>query len=358
MKRKLILVGLVFLMIFIIPTDVRAYSELTYKNGTEIMDSTDCPDDNFVAFHYTIYDDVVFGGYFNVTDDLDIGIKSAEMSLLAILVLDDWNMVRFAGSGAAQWDCERLFELRDINITTGRVAWNYTQFTSIEYNVHIVYWYYQPDTLKEQQITFDYEHWDWARYQPPVETTTTVQIDSNIIDGQTYSGIVNIIATAYHPDGIAYISVATIEVGFICNILDAPLLDYDWDTTEYEDGTYTLRITAGAVAWDDPQPINRVEYTIHIDNVMETTSETTTEDTTDTTTTSTQDENGERDISGIITLGIIGVIGIAAIGVAVSKRGKKVETISKDAKVFVICPYCGAKTEQGIMKCQNCGADL
>lgn len=27
-------------------------------------------------------------------------------------------------------------------------------------------------------------------------------------------------------------------------------------------------------------------------------------------------------------------------------------------KVFVICPYCGAKTEQGLSKCQNCQADL
>lgn len=27
-------------------------------------------------------------------------------------------------------------------------------------------------------------------------------------------------------------------------------------------------------------------------------------------------------------------------------------------KVLVICPYCGAKTEQGIGKCQNCKADL
>ncbi len=27
-------------------------------------------------------------------------------------------------------------------------------------------------------------------------------------------------------------------------------------------------------------------------------------------------------------------------------------------KVLVICPYCGAKTEQGILVCQNCGADL
>ena len=26
--------------------------------------------------------------------------------------------------------------------------------------------------------------------------------------------------------------------------------------------------------------------------------------------------------------------------------------------VLVICPYCGAKTEQGIGKCQNCQADL
>jgi len=27
-------------------------------------------------------------------------------------------------------------------------------------------------------------------------------------------------------------------------------------------------------------------------------------------------------------------------------------------KVLVICPYCGAKTEQGIGKCSNCKADL
>ncbi|MDF1538509.1 MAG: hypothetical protein P1Q69_06370 [Candidatus Thorarchaeota archaeon] len=27
-------------------------------------------------------------------------------------------------------------------------------------------------------------------------------------------------------------------------------------------------------------------------------------------------------------------------------------------KVLVICPYCGAKTEQGLAKCQNCQADL
>lgn len=27
-------------------------------------------------------------------------------------------------------------------------------------------------------------------------------------------------------------------------------------------------------------------------------------------------------------------------------------------RVFIICPYCGSKTEQGITRCQNCGAEL
>jgi len=27
-------------------------------------------------------------------------------------------------------------------------------------------------------------------------------------------------------------------------------------------------------------------------------------------------------------------------------------------RVLVVCPYCGAKNEQGITKCQSCGADI
>ena len=27
-------------------------------------------------------------------------------------------------------------------------------------------------------------------------------------------------------------------------------------------------------------------------------------------------------------------------------------------KILVICPYCGAKNEQGVLKCQNCCAEL
>ncbi|MFW9918545.1 MAG: hypothetical protein ACFFED_03030 [Candidatus Thorarchaeota archaeon] len=33
-------------------------------------------------------------------------------------------------------------------------------------------------------------------------------------------------------------------------------------------------------------------------------------------------------------------------------------THATEAKVLVICPYCGAKTEQGLAKCQKCGASL
>ena len=38
------------------------------------------------------------------------------------------------------------------------------------------------------------------------------------------------------------------------------------------------------------------------------------------------------------------------------ERPSPVSTVG--AKILVICPYCGAKTEQGILECQNCGADL
>ncbi|MHA1930611.1 MAG: hypothetical protein ACTSV2_18730 [Candidatus Thorarchaeota archaeon] len=44
----------------------------------------------------------------------------------------------------------------------------------------------------------------------------------------------------------------------------------------------------------------------------------------------------------------------AARGVAPSSTTTHRETV----KVLVICPYCGAKTEQGLTKCQNCQADL
>lgn len=34
------------------------------------------------------------------------------------------------------------------------------------------------------------------------------------------------------------------------------------------------------------------------------------------------------------------------------------EVAPTDVKVLVICPYCGTKTEQGIINCQRCSAKL
>jgi len=33
-------------------------------------------------------------------------------------------------------------------------------------------------------------------------------------------------------------------------------------------------------------------------------------------------------------------------------------TTTQTAKVLVVCPFCGSKTEQGLANCQKCGADL
>ena len=48
-----------------------------------------------------------------------------------------------------------------------------------------------------------------------------------------------------------------------------------------------------------------------------------------------------------------------------SVEAPREETLSEPSKeriiterVLVICSYCGSKTEQGITKCQKCGADL
>lgn len=67
-------------------------------------------------------------------------------------------------------------------------------------------------------------------------------------------------------------------------------------------------------------------------------------------------------------IGIFGLLSIVGIGVAYAvmrKKGKEEpgkavqkRVIPSDAKVLVICPFCGAKTEQGIMKCENCGSKL
>ncbi len=196
----------------------------------------------------------------------------------------------------------------------------------------------------------------------------SVQIYDNLTDDAIISGTVSIHASAYHPEGIIKINLATIQTGHISDTYQTTypeVLDYDWDTTLFDDGTYTIEIRAYSNVYGNPsiQDVNWVTYSVTIDNIPDTTTEpsTTTTTTTDITTTSSPTEPDTGEPLGLsfdpILIGIVGGIGlISAVLVKRSMGGAK--KVASDAKVLIICPYCGSKTEQGITKCQKCGADL
>ena len=39
-------------------------------------------------------------------------------------------------------------------------------------------------------------------------------------------------------------------------------------------------------------------------------------------------------------------------------EGMEIFLEDEKGKVLIVCPFCGGKTEQGIAKCQKCGADI
>jgi hypothetical protein len=39
-------------------------------------------------------------------------------------------------------------------------------------------------------------------------------------------------------------------------------------------------------------------------------------------------------------------------------EGMEIFLENAKGKVLIVCPFCGGKTEQGVAKCQKCGADL
>ncbi|TET07953.1 MAG: hypothetical protein E3J86_11700 [Candidatus Thorarchaeota archaeon] len=83
---------------------------------------------------------------------------------------------------------------------------------------------------------------------------------------------------------------------------------------------------------------------------------TTTDSTSPTDTTTDPSPNPDNGMSGLVLGAAVAVIAVAGIGgVSFMARQRKG---ASDAKVLVICPYCGAKTEQGITRCEKCGGDL
>lgn len=184
--------------------------------------------------------------------------------------------------------------------------------------------------------------------------TTAPTFSTNLNAGATYSGVRTITVSASD----ATFSVKFIKL-YINNVLKKTEYDgslsYNWDTKDYSNKQYTIRI----IVSDNVNNERSREYIVKVDNYVAPTGG---ETTTGRTTTFALPNN-------LIQLGIVfGLLLILIIGgaYAVKRKGGEEEVVEvlseqvipKDVKVLVICPYCGAKTEQGIMKCQNCGADL
>lgn len=66
----------------------------------------------------------------------------------------------------------------------------------------------------------------------------------------------------------------------------------------------------------------------------------------------------------LLYVSVIILVGVVCIGLATNKKREKPKEVKEilversDTRFLVICPFCGAKTEQGITLCWNCGAKL
>ena len=166
--KKMIMITLL-LCIFSTGIIADGFPVLNYASGTRTLDSGVYPSNiQFVNFDYYIGGVTSFGGYTNITEDLDTSLETEQISVLGILILNE------AGYSDIEHiaTCAKLYQVY-MNITDGLLAWTYTTLVDTPMNIHIVYWYKLPNVNNERRITFDYEHWDSAYYQP--EPTTTIE---------------------------------------------------------------------------------------------------------------------------------------------------------------------------------------
>jgi len=226
------------------------------------------------------------------------------------------------------------------------------------------------DSIWAKDVTLDV-------YQDLTSPVITLNLDT----GATYSGIKEIRVTAsdvsfsvWRIQLQEYRSESGNWYTFRTEYYTDSLI-YNWDTKCWVNGDVRWRVVAEDTV--NNEAIKEVLVTVYnyvapTTTTDDTTTDSTTGETTQPTTTkrTTTSEPIPNPMDAFIRLCVMfGLPLILVVGIvyAVAKRGRKKEdavevvseqVISKDAKVFVICPYCGAKTEQGIMKCRNCGADL
>jgi len=132
---------------------------------------------------------------------------------------------------------------------------------------------------------------------------------------------------------------------------------YSWTTTGYSNGAHTIRITAS----DNVGNSGYEEVVVNVANVVTTTSTTSTTTTSRSTTTGTQQDMLSPTFTGVVLAVVLSIAAAGGGGYAfLRKKPSKVaeQQIPVGAKVLVICPFCGAKTEQGVAYCQHCKAPL
>jgi len=74
--------------------------------------------------------------------------------------------------------------------------------------------------------------------------------------------------------------------------------------------------------------------------------------------------NLDATLSLILPIAVVIVLFIVALGFIArivddddDSSGERVKVIERE-KILVVCPYCGAKNEQGITTCKNCDAEI
>jgi len=203
--------------------------------------------------------------------------------------------------------------------------------------------------------------------------TTPPAIDMNLDAGATYSGIKEITAT---------VTEATFSISEVKLYIDGTLKDteydssfsYSWDTTQYSNGAHTVRIWAS----DNVGNGDYEEVIVEISNIVP-----------DTTTTTTDEQTGTDGQTGqtmgmdpLLFLGLIGLVAIVAVVALLSRRREgpppagtipsipptppsekqepeiiREREIIKE-RVLLMCPFCSAKVEQGVVFCPNCGGKM
>jgi len=326
MKRKLILSLVIAIFLFSIvavqPVVADSHQHFVFNVG---------------AFGYQAYYGARAEGYG------EYGSFTAHYDDITFFICDQENFDKYVNGQSAGLYC--LFE----DVVDGEYKFRYP-YADTWYRV-----FCNKDSIYAKDVTFDVYH-----------DTTAPVVTLNLDTGATYGGIKEIRVTASD----AKFSVRKLSLQYYSGSLiwttaktvyNTGSLSYNWNTKDWSNSNVKWRVVAEDTV--NNERIKEVLVTVY-NYIAPTTGETTQPTTTRKTTDSSPSETNKF-IQLAIIIVFFFIIGVVIVYAVKKKDGKEKDlemiseqVISKDAKVFVICPYCGSKTEQGIMKCRNCGAEL